>query len=304
MGNLLSSGPSAASQHTPPPPLIPLCISGNLDSYLETYEELAKQEGPNPLTVVDAQRNNVLHALFSSNQPNPSILEHIVKESSPKFEALMSFKNALGCTPVWIAVAYGNHSALPDDVTAEALVECNDRGDSPLLAACSKANLEALQYLSDKLGRLGFEKECMRPNKSGSTPLFVSLSASSAPVLEFLLPHFPAASFSAKNAVGLTPLHVAAERGFLAGVAACLSNSRSSVDAVDKNGATALHIAAFVGDVPCVEALLDAGAKDAKDERGKGPLFVAKIRGHGGCAEAMVKRGFKLSEVEEEELEA
>ena len=143
----------------------------------------------------------------------------------------------------------------------------------------------------------------MRPNKSGSTPLFVSLSASSAPVLEFLLPHFPASSFSAKNTVGLTPLHVAAERGFAAGVALCLSKAPASVDAVDKNGATALHIAAFVGEVPCVDALLAAGAKDVKDERGKGPLCVAKIRGQGGCAEAMERRGWKLSEGENEELE-
>ena len=256
----------------------------------------------NPLLIVDAQNNNVLHALFSSSKPNPSILEHIVSNSGESFTNLMASKNALGCTPVWIAVAYGNHAMLPATVSPATLTECNSSGDSPLLACVSKANLGALQYIKEKLSHAQFEVECAKPNKSGSTPLFVCLSASSAPVLEFLLPLFPASSFSAKNTMGLTPLHVAAERGFLSGVEACLSRS-APVDAVDRNGATALHVAAFVGDLPCAEALLGAGARDVKDERGRGALFVAKVRGEGACADLLEGRGWRLGKAEVDDFE-
>ena len=107
-------------------------------------------------TITDRQDNNVLHALFSCRVPNAptnEILEWIHDDDttgldSANLSELYHAPNHLGCTPLWILVAYGNvpllkqvqaklSSAASNDTFADMLRVPNLQGDSPLLATCS-----------------------------------------------------------------------------------------------------------------------------------------------------------------------
>ena len=64
---------------------------------------------------------------------------------------------------------------------------------------------------------------------------------------------------------GWTALHVAAQGGYLS-IVNLLLQAGATVDAVGDGGRTALHFAAYAGKIQVVEALLNAGADKAMND--------------------------------------
>jgi cytohesin len=75
---------------------------------------------------------------------------------------------------------------------------------------------------------------------------------------------------TAKNSLGMTPLHVACNNGHESVVAYLISKD-AEVNEPDKNGNTPLHIAARTGFKGIVKALITAGARPTSNRAGKTP---------------------------------
>ncbi len=89
-----------------------------------------------------------------------------------------------------------------------------------------------------------------------------------------------------------TPLHIAIAQGD-ADVALLLINSGADLEVPSElQGALALHLAAELGEVSIVEALLDHGAQvNSEDANGATPLVRAATTGQVGAVRALLDKG-------------
>jgi len=95
----------------------------------------------------------------------------------------------------------------------------------------------------------------------------------------------------ARNPVGDTPLHRAAEKGMRALGESLLARG-AEVNARSKNGETPLHFAALDADSSVAELLLDAGADVlARNDDGESVLMWAALSGHIAVAQRLLARG-------------
>ena len=100
-----------------------------------------------------------------------------------------------------------------------------------------------------------------------------------------------------------TELFDAAELGNLSQVQAIL-DSKVSVDVVDRDSRTALHLACSDGNSDVVELLINSRANlDAEDRWGHQPLKYAIIHGFRLVFEALTQRGATLSHKGQRDLE-
>jgi len=83
----------------------------------------------------------------------------------------------------------------------------------------------------------------------------------------------------------VTPVMLAASKGNARALMLMLRRLKHwEVDAVDDNGWTALHHAAYGGSASCCKQLLAEGAeKQVKDAKGRRPLDIARFLDHGDC---------------------
>ncbi|WP_088280721.1 ankyrin repeat domain-containing protein [Ideonella sp. A 288] len=106
-------------------------------------------------------------------------------------------------------------------------------------------------------------------------------------VAEVLLQH-PQLEVDAPNAVGETPLMMAALKGHTDWARRLLDKGAR----LEKDGWTPLHYAATGPAVPLVELLLDRGARvDARSPNGSTPLMMAARYGAEGSVTALLARG-------------
>ena len=104
------------------------------------------------------------------------------------------------------------------------------------------------------------------------------------------------ADVNAKNKGGYTALHLAAKRG-QAAAAAALLEAKADIAAASKSGKTALHYVAYYnGNLDLAKALLDAGAAvNAKDGKNKTPLDYALSKKRTELAELLRSKGGKTT---------
>ena len=104
------------------------------------------------------------------------------------------------------------------------------------------------------------------------------------------------ADVNAKNKGGYTALHLAAKRG-QAAAAKALLEAKADIAAASKSGKTALHYVAYYnGNLDLSKALLDAGAAvNAKDGKNKTPLDYALSKKRTELAELLRSKGGKTT---------
>ncbi|XP_062204194.1 uncharacterized protein LOC133906337 [Phragmites australis] len=159
----------------------------------------------------------------------------------------------------------------------------------------------------------------------GWTPLFFAVQGTeSLSVIRLLIDH--GADQNKADNCGITPLHIAAERGSYE-VAEFLLSKGAEVDPICKYGETPLHIAAENGDakmvklllqhnadhgrlscgfhtpltmslfgssLECLEILIEAGA-DINADTHLSPLKIAAAQGLADCIECLLKAGAKAN---------
>jgi len=306
---------SSSVQPSGPPPLLSAAVLGNVQAFGEAWN------GEDSIGIHDAQNNNVLHALFScrgSGGTNcPEILDRIHSELSPQrwMEAYRA-KNAIGCTPLWILVAYGNVDLLKlvrhkfetqDESKAflEILKQANHQGDSPLLATCSQGNLDMVQYWKEELFE-EFQEAMSGSNRKGTTPLQIIVGNNHPELLQYVLAETDESQLLQFNKAGLSLFHICSERNAHEILQILLKYANDDLETIfslrDKNGANPLHVAAFCGNEEACKIWIDSLAVcddtkktlellDMCDGQGRTAYWLGMVQGHSSIGQLLVEQG-------------
>lgn len=319
MGNRSSS---AAQQPQAPPALLSCAVTGDFEAFATHWESNDAASS----RVKDRQDNNVLHALFSC-RPSMGKLAECVKILDLIHDSLLAqdnnndvdggrqqlvnlykARNTLGCTAIWILVAYGNVDMLEhvqakldnlpkgngndDSLNLAQLMQIpNHQGDSPLLATCSQGNLAMVQYLRDAtlLTPEQFNALMVKPNLKGTTVLEIVVANGHEELLQYLLSEKENGQYllteeqlyAMNPTTGLSLFHICAERNFHAGLRLLLSflaSQKGNENVVDekilktlkdKNQANALHVACFCGNLEIVQVWVETLQEAYKSETDK-----------------------------------
>ena len=207
---------------------------------------------------VDSQGNTAMHcAVFAGHI---DICQYLHESCG----ASLHQPNTLGCSPVWLAAAYNRINVLDYILTKcsnpkEELQQTNHNGDTCMIAAASRGNIEACQILIQKAILLDFLIPLMdTTNQGGDTPLSVAIAGNHSILLNLLLQHTSTVVINQPNRKGVTPLLIACERD---DVTACqqLLQFGAMLDVIDTvTGASPLAVAAFCGSDQVMDILLQA----------------------------------------------
>jgi len=334
MGNRSSSVQPAGG----PPPLISAAIIADVAKFRESWT------GGESIHVKDRQENNALHALFSYRGIESNHCSEILNRIHDSLEISQVKKayrkrNSIGCTPLWILVAYGNVALLKevkqkfadDDKMndfLEILRQSNNQGDSPFLATCCKGNIDMVRFFKEEiLTPDQFTTAVTKANQKGTTPLQIIVGGSHTSLLEYLLQEEKTTlreEMLEYNGVGLSLFHICSERNaheVLKIILAFMTkdkkeeNSEGDIKIVnqifslrDKNGASAMHVAAFCGNVEVVQFWIDVIKKtyaskdndsqksvisvlDKMDGQGRTSYWLAMVQGNEAIGKLLVVEG-------------
>mmetsp|Transcript_5707 Transcript_5707/g.16332 ORF Transcript_5707/g.16332 Transcript_5707/m.16332 type:complete len:372 (-) Transcript_5707:1902-3017(-) len=294
MGNRVSSVQPAG-----PPPLLSAAVVGDATRFRELWI------GEDSIHVKDAQDNNALHALFSCRIRNGKCSEILkcIHESLPvsRLREVYRARNKIGCTPLWILIAYGNVALLKevrqkfDDADMlkgflDIIHQSNNQGDSPFLATCSQGNVDMVHFLKEEiLTTTEFHEYLAKANKKGTTPLQIIVGNNHNSLLELVLQEGEIVvqnQLLKSNTMGLSLFHICSERNaheILQSILAFIISKESSegrigiLDQVlslkDKNGANAIHVAAFCGNADAIQVWIDTIKNVFSDQEDKSTKF-------------------------------
>jgi ankyrin repeat protein len=156
-------------------------------------------------------------------------------------------------------------------------------GDTPLHAACGTGDVELAKLI------LGSGHPSLnRPNQRGWTPLHISARSESLAMVELLLER------------GAIPSVVGQKHGFMALHEACTSGSVPIIDALiradpktvngGKAAMTPIYVAAWHGNIPAVELLIERGAAVGGHEGREHAAFAACHENHSAIAKMLLRR--------------
>ncbi|XP_073008689.1 ankyrin repeat-containing protein ITN1-like isoform X2 [Typha latifolia] len=159
-----------------------------------------------------------------------------------------------------------------EEIRAAVVNETNEVGETPLIAAAEKGNLEVVVELlkySDK-------ETLTRKNRSGFDAFHVAARDGHQGVVQEFLNYDSTLSktFGPSN---VTPLISAATRGHIEVVKLLIAQDSGLVEVAKDNGKSALHFSARQGHVEIVKALLDKDPQLARrtDKKGQTALHMA-----------------------------
>ncbi len=304
---------SSSVQPSGPPPLLSAAVLGNIKAFGESWN------GEDSIGVRDAQNNNVLHALFSCRGSNiancPELLGRIHSAlSDQSFLEAYRAKNAIGCTPLWILVAYGNVDLLKvvqqtfanqnqTKVFLKLLQDPNHQGDSPLLATCSQGNVDMVRFWKEELPT-EFQDAMRASNKKGTTPLQIIVGNNHVALLQYVLEEniVGISQLLESNQAGLSLFHICSERNAetILKLLLAYANDRGLEKVFllkDKNGANPLHVAAFCGNKEVARVWIDAvddsndNLLDVLDGQGRTAYWLTMVQGHEEVGEMLAQKG-------------
>ena len=122
------------------------------------------------------------------------------------------------------------------------------------------------------------------------TPLHTAIKREAVECANYLLEQ--GASPTEVCAGGMTPLHLAADKGYTSVCEKLLANPSVHVSQENCKKATPLHLAAMHGSIDVCQMLLRKGARfTAVDENGRSALHIASIKGHDNVIRFLAKKG-------------
>lgn len=330
---------SSTSQQTTP--LLQPAIAGDSASIKAAVgRHIASYENTEPITSeYDPKLQSYINLPGDSEGNTPLIGaafgDHldIVTFLVEKCGADITIKNKMGCSPIWVAAGYGNISVLKflinhviakeDTKIVKILLEENNTGDSPFLAAVSKGHIDAAQLLFEAIQRCTENsavnennnqpwKMLCAKNKAGDTPLSVAVGAgfedkcliylldkeeSCISTLKIGEEELRDRPLNTQNSKSLTPLMVACERNNVIIVKELIK--RGAAISNDSNGRSPLAVASFCGCHDVVEYLLslEVGKKmiNQNDSNSCTPLWLAARTGDVKMLKMLITAGADVS---------
>ncbi|TYZ62152.1 hypothetical protein PybrP1_009623 [[Pythium] brassicae (nom. inval.)] len=238
-----------------------------------------------PLDGVDTNNRTALHLAVTNN--HVEIVQLLLARGADPFSV-----DSNGQTPLHDASASDRAAAMT------ALLGRVPPAPSPALTAVlqravTMGCVDAAEALLARGAIL-----CERTSE-GATLLHLAAELGSGPMVDMLCRHGADVDVSAGDRHERTPLHYAAARGHLSTVAILLARGTKAA-AVDADGWSSLHLAAWVGDRPIAERLLAAAPQlvhaASNDELRATPLYVASLSGCAAVVKALLASKANIEE--------
>ena len=191
-------------------------------------------------------------------------------------------------TPLWCAVSACNLSSARLLLAHGAAVTQRSTSGMTVLHQAAATGQSEMCSLLLKSGGADVDAR----DEEGQTALHYASAAGSLSTVRVLLS--AGADSTAKQAIGLTPAHWAAHKGYAEVLALLIEHGGvKEVDARAEEGATALHLAANRGHVDSVRLLLEKGARSGLKAIWDGvegtPTDTSRAKGHVRVAEVIEK---------------
>ena len=240
------------------------------------------------------------------------ILELLLQQDvSPDAES-----NAVGGTPLLLAAAQGRIASLCTLQVAGADINCtDDNGRTPLYEAARQGHSTIINLLGMAYGakvdgwhswkidplciaafnghidsvRALLDVGCpiINDRKHGYSALHCAAQYGYTEIVKLLLEKGAWAN-AESLADGITPLQVAADRGYVP-CAEALLDAGAEINYCQDNGVTALYKAAECGRLQVINLLLARGAKvQGGSSYASDPLYAAALNGHLACVQALL----------------
>ncbi len=208
-------------------------------------------------------------------------------------DAPVDARNAVGDTPLHVAVALGDREAVRQLLARGADVNAQVRsdesyspewGNTPLHIAARDGRREMVVLLLESGADVNAR------NDRGVTPLHRAVNHPE--IASLLIKH--GAEINAADAQGRTPLHRAAFSGRISSVELLLTRG-ADPNISDIHGELPLHRAARSGDAAVIETLLAFGTdSEAADNLGLRPLHLAAGAGHAAAVDILIEHGCEV----------
>ena len=261
---------------------------------------------------IDRNRNGV--TLCIARQKSVELLERLLEAAKAQNASFMTIEDGFGLTPLWTAICCDNPKSLPLLVQHGAsLEERNQAGSTPLTEATSVEMCRALLECgaeidaADKNGRTALHSAIYRRDvdlirllldRNAMIDAHTIKNLANDPELLEVVLEKPRRLPSAPLLAMLLKVERIPPRELID----FLSKSGADMNAHDKKGYTALHIAVRRGDQALVEQLLECGADincksfvNAFGHGGFAALHLAVLKGNGALVNLLLERGADIN---------
>ncbi|MDR1308136.1 MAG: ankyrin repeat domain-containing protein [Treponema sp.] len=215
------------------------------------------------VNVQDAKGNSPLHLAVPPEQHERAVEILLARGANPKL------RDEHGETPLHVVITLGR----PKEIVAALLAGGSD---------VSSRNIDGKTalYLTVETGRtdlipllLEYHSDIFAADNGGITPLERALKENNPEVLDVLVTE---ETVQQSDSAGNTPLHIAVKNRVDVGIIETILNRHAAVNARNKEGNTALHIANMVNHESAGTLLISRGADIfASNSNGENPLYLA-----------------------------
>ncbi|KAJ5924217.1 hypothetical protein N7466_008404 [Penicillium verhagenii] len=231
---------------------------------------------------VDAQRKQGWTALNCAVYDGNCEIAKLLIEHGAKLD----LTNNEGSTPLYMASLHGHLDVVKMLLEKGANVDAqNKTGRTALTCAASDGNFETAKLLTEHGAKLDLARN------DGTTPLCIASGEGHLDIARILLEK--GANYHTANSRGRTPVSSASLKGHAEVVQLLLTQSpMPSLKEADKNGYSALNLAAYYGHLETLNLLLEHNADiESKNNVGQTPLLSAVWQGHIKVVKVLLAKG-------------
>ncbi|XP_057687279.1 synphilin-1 [Corythoichthys intestinalis] len=185
-------------------------------------------------------------------------------------------------------VREGQISLLPHLAADNLSLIRDEMGNNLLHVSASQGHAECLQHLTSLMGEDGLNER----NQQQLTPAGLAVKNGHLECVRWMVSETEAIAELSCTREHPSLIHYAARYGqekVLLWLLQFMQEQAISLDEVDHNGNTGVHVAALYGHLTCIQTLVEYGSNvTVSNQQGERPSQLAERQGHGSCARYLV----------------